>query len=74
MDFFSTFIAGVFSKFKKTNPVAAGVTALVAGTVLYFADQGTALGLISLPTWAASATKWVSVLVLAVNSHQDAKD
>lgn len=73
MDFFSTFIAGVFSKFKKTNPVAAGVTALVAGTVLYFADQGTALGLISLPTWASSVTKLVSVLVLTFNSHQESQ-
>ncbi len=69
MDFLHTFFAGAFAKFKQSNPVVAGVTALVTGTVMYFADHGTALGLISLPTWAATATKWLAVVVLAINGH-----
>jgi hypothetical protein len=67
MNLFITFFAAVFAKFKQKNPAIAGIIALVLIVAVYTAEQGTALGAFTLPTWAAEAVKTVSLLLLAVN-------
>lgn len=66
-DIFITFFANVFAAFKQKNPAIAGVLALIALTVVGFAENGTLLGVFSLPDWAASAVKIIGALFLAVN-------
>jgi hypothetical protein len=73
LDFISQIFAQIFAKFKQKNPTAAGVIALVLLVVVYAADQGTFLGVFTLPTWAADTIKWVGSVLLAVNgasTHQ----
>jgi len=67
MDFITTFFAGLFAKFKQSNPAVAGIIALVLFTVVHFADQGSLLGVFSLPEWLAEAVKWVGSVALALN-------
>jgi hypothetical protein len=67
MNLFITFFAAVFAKFKQKNPAVAGVTALALGAAVYAADNGTAMGIFTLPEWAAEGVKAISLLLLAVN-------
>jgi hypothetical protein len=67
MNLFITFFAAVFAKFKQKNPFIAGIIALVLLVAVYAADQGTALGIFTLPSWAAEGVKAISLLLLAVN-------
>lgn len=67
MNLFITFFAAVFAKFKQKNPAIAAIVALVLMVAVYAADQGTALGIFTLPGWAAEGVKAVSLLLLAVN-------
>lgn len=62
-----TFFANVFAKFKQKNPAVAGVLALIALTVVAFAEHGTLLGVFTLPVWASNAVKIVGALFLTVN-------
>jgi hypothetical protein len=67
MNLFIQFFAAVFAKFKQKNPAIAGIIALVLIVAVYTAEQGTALGIFTLPSWAAEAVKTVSLLLLALN-------
>lgn len=67
MNLFIQFFAALFAKFKQKNPVVAGIIALVLIVAVYTAEQGTALGLFTLPSWAAESVKTVSLLLLALN-------
>jgi len=67
MNLFIQFFAAVFAKFKQKNPVVAGIIALVLIVAVYTAEQGTALGIFTLPSWASEAVKTVSLLLLALN-------
>ena len=67
MNLFIQFFAALFAKFKQKNPVVAGIIALVLLVSVYAADQGTALGIFTLPSWAAEGIKGISLLLLAVN-------
>ena len=70
MDFLTQLLAGLFDRFKAKNPTVAAILLLFLGTLLYFADQGTLLGLFSLPTWAASALQAVAAFLLAVTGSR----
>ena len=73
MNYLVTIFAGIFARFKQKNPAVAGIIALVLLCVVYAADQGTLLGVFTLPTWAADAVKWLGTIVLTVNgasTHQ----
>lgn len=73
MNYLVQIFAGIFARFKQKNPVVAGIIALVLLAVVYTADQGTALGVFTLPVWAADAIKWLGTIALAVNgasTHQ----
>jgi hypothetical protein len=67
MNLFIQFFAAMFAKFKQKNPAIAGIIALVLIVAVYTAEQGTALGIFTLPSWAAEAVKSVSLLLLALN-------
>lgn len=63
----TSFFANVFAKFKQANPVVAGILALVALTIVGFAENGTLLGVFTLPTWASTVVKIVGTIFLTVN-------
>lgn len=67
MEFITNIFAQLFAKFEQKNPAVAALIALILLTVAYFADQGTALGVFILPSWAAEATKWIAQIALALN-------
>lgn len=66
MDFITQLLAKLFETFKTKNPKAAAAILILVGTILYFASQGTLLGLFVLPTWAAQVITWISGFILAV--------
>jgi hypothetical protein len=66
-DFFIQFFAQLFAKFKQKNPGVAGVILLVLLAVVYTADQGTMLGVFSLPLWASDTLKYAATFLLALN-------
>ena len=73
MNYIVTVFAGIFARFKQKNPAVAGIIALVLLCVVYAADQGTLLGVFTLPTWAAEAVKWLGIIATTVNgasTHQ----
>ena len=73
MNYLVTIFAGIFARFKQKNPAVAGVIALALLCVVYAADQGTLLGVFTLPTWAAEAIKWLGIIAATVNgasTHQ----
>jgi len=65
-DFITKLLAQLFDSFKTKNPKVAAVLILVLVTLVNFAEQGTMLGLISLPEWAAETVKWVSLVLLGI--------
>lgn len=73
MNYLVSIFAGIFARFKQKNPAVAGIIALVLLCVVYAADQGTLLGVFTLPTWAAEAIKWLGIIAATVNgasTHQ----
>lgn len=65
-DFITKLLAQLFDAFKAKNPKVAAVLILVLVTLINFAEQGTMLGLLSLPQWAAETVKWVSLILLGI--------
>lgn len=65
-DFITKLLAQLFDQFKAKNPKVAAILILVLVTIVNFAEQGTMLGLLSLPQWAAETVKWVSLVLLGV--------
>lgn len=73
MNYLVQIFAGIFARFKQKNPAVAGIIALVLLCVVYAADQGTLLGVFTLPVWASDAIKWLGTILLAANgasTHQ----
>jgi len=64
---FLQFFAAAFAKFKQKSPIIAGIIAFALLVIVYAADQGTALGIFTLPQWAADTVKYVGMILLAVN-------
>ena len=59
MNYLVQIFAGIFARFKQKNPVVAGIIALVLLAVVYTADQGTALGVFTLPVWAKDISEYL---------------
>lgn len=72
-DFLTKFLAGLFDKFKLDNPKAAAFVLLVLGLLMYFATQGTLLGLFTLPQWASQLIVWVSAVVGALTGSRTSR-
>lgn len=66
MDFLTTILAQFFDRLKIKSPKLAAVILLILGFLAWFADQGTLLGLFSLPTWASEAVKYIALFLAAV--------
>lgn len=62
-DFLTQLLAQLFNAFKAKSPKVAAIILLVLGTLVGFADQGTLLGLLTLPVWLAAGVKWVGILL-----------
>lgn len=62
-DFLTALLVNLWDKFKVKNAKVATIVALVLGTLVYFADQGTLLGIIDLPKWAADALEFLGTFV-----------
>jgi uncharacterized membrane protein YkvI len=62
-DFLTQLLAQLVNAFKAKSPKIAAIILLVLGTVVGFADQGTLLGLLTLPAWLAAGVKWVGTLL-----------
>lgn len=73
-----TFITGLlvnlWDKFKAKNAKVATLIVLALGTLVYFADKGTLLGLFVLPEWAASAIQWLGTFLLALQGSRTTAD
>lgn len=65
-DFITKLLAQLFDSFKQKNPKVAAIIILTLVTLVNFAEQGTMLGLLDLPQWAAEAVKWVSLVLLGL--------
>lgn len=65
-DFLTKLLAQLFDSFKAKNPKVAAVLILVLVTITNFAEQGTLIGLFTLPEWAAEVVKWVSLALLGI--------
>lgn len=70
MDFLTQILARLFDKFKVDHPKQAAIVLLVLVSFVFFADQGTFLGVFTLPAWAAEAIKWVSVITAALSGSR----
>lgn len=73
-DFLTALLVQLWDKFKAKNAKVATIIALVLGTILFFADQGTLLGVIALPVWAAAAVKFLGTFILAIGGARTAAD
>jgi len=47
---------------------------VVLGTLVYFADQGSLAGVISIPAWAASTIQWLGTFLLALQGSRTRDD
>lgn len=64
----------LWDKFKAANAQTATLIVLILGTLVYFADQGTLAGFITLPEWAATAIQWLGTLLLALQGSRTSAD
>lgn len=73
-DFLVNLLVNLWDKFKAKNAKIATLIVVVLGTLVYFADQGTLAGLITLPAWAATAIQWIGTLLLALQGSRTSAD
>lgn len=73
-DFLVNLLVNLWDKFKAKNAKVATLIVVVLGTLVYFADQGTLAGLITLPEWAATAIQWIGTLLLALQGSRTSAD
>jgi hypothetical protein len=73
-DFLVNLLVNLWDKFKAKNAKVATLIVVVLGTLVYFADQGTLAGLITLPDWAATAIQWIGTLLLALQGSRTSAD
>lgn len=69
-DFLTKFLAGLFEAFKQKSPKTAAILLLVLVTLVGFADQGTLVGLLTLPAWLADAVEWLGLLLASLIGSQ----
>lgn len=74
MDFITALLVQLWDKFKAKNAKVATLIVLALGTVLYFADQGTLLGVVEIPEWASGVIKFLSTFLLAVQGSRTTND
>lgn len=73
-DFLTGLLVNLWDKFKAKNAKLATLIVLLLGTVLYFADQGTLLGVINLPQGVSEALKWLATALLALQGSRTTVD
>lgn len=69
-DFITKFLAEMLERFKTSNPKTFAISALAVLTLTYSAQQGTLLGLYSLPEAVSAFIKWVGPLLGTLMSTQ----
>jgi len=74
MNFLIPILVNLWDKFKAKNAKVATLIVLVLGTLVYFADQGSLLGIITLPEWLASAIQWIGTVLLALQGSRTSAD
>lgn len=70
MDFITSLLAKLFSTFKAKNPKAAAAIILALLSVVYFAQQGTFLGVFVLPEWSAGPLQWIANILVALQGSE----
>lgn len=73
MDFITRFLAELIEKFKAQNPRTFAVIALVLLTLIYSAQQGSFLGVWTLPEMAIKVINFVAPVLLALVGSQTFK-
>lgn len=73
-DFILKILVGIWDKFKAKNATVATIIVLALGTVVYFADQGTLLGVFTLPEWTANALEFLGTLLIALTGSRTTED
>ncbi len=73
-DFLVNLLVNLWDKFKAKNASLATLIVVILGTLVYFADQGTLAGLITLPEWAATAIQWLGTVLLALQGARTTAD
>tara|TARA_R110000868_G_scaffold320909_5_gene581931 strand:+ start:2309 stop:2554 length:246 start_codon:yes stop_codon:yes gene_type:complete len=73
-DFLTGLLVNLWDKFKAKNAKLATLIILILGTVLYFADQGTLLGIIAIPENVSSVLKWLATALLALQGSRTTDD
>lgn len=73
-DFLTTLLVNLWDKFKAKNAKVATLIVLVLGSLVYFADKGTLLGVFTLPEWLSPAIQWVGTLLLALQGSRTTQD
>lgn len=74
MDFITALLVQLWDKFKAKNAKVATLIVLALGTILYFADQGTLLGVVDLPDWAEMVIKYLTTFLLAIQGSRTTAD
>lgn len=74
MNFLLPILVNLWDKFKAKNAKVATLIVLVLGTIVYFADQGTLLGIFALPEWLASTIQWLGTVLLALQGSRTSAD
>lgn len=72
--FLTGLLVNLWDKFKAKNAKVATLIVLALGTLVYFADQGSLLGIFTLPEWAASAIQWLGTFLLALQGSRTSAD
>ena len=73
-DFIVNLLVSLWDKFKAKNAQVATIIVVVLGTLVYFADQGSLAGVISIPAWAASTIQWLGTFLLALQGSRTRDD
>lgn len=73
-EFLVNLLVNLWDKFKAKNAQTATLIVVVLGTLVYFADQGTLAGIITLPEWTATAIQWLGTLLLALQGSRTSAD
>lgn len=67
-------LVNLWDKFKAKNAKIATLIVLALMTLVYFADQGSLAGIITLPEWGATALQWIGTVLLALQGSRTSAD
>lgn len=73
MEFLIRWLASLFETFKLKSPVVAGIILLVLSAVVVTVDQGTVLGLFTLPVWLGEVLRYVALFLVAVTGSRTSR-